>query len=650
MGRSQVRSLHAMPASAIGPQPHGMGLGMRLRTNWGTGLYALLAGAGFCRVSLDAALVRARRDGVRFEEALYAGEAVGEGEVVAILAGRGGFGAVGPARAMAGGDVAASLRRGSVRLDDGRIALVPRGRILDRLLAGRRSLRSGAGVVLVTRQAMLDLLVAADADGLADRATHGLARERPDFCAAGGAAPWQRVALATASFGAGAIVVAGGALAASGLIALASLVFLALAWLRLVSLMAPEARPAKPGRRTPDRLLPRYTVLVPLRHESAALSGLIAALRRLDYPRVKLDIKFLVEAGDRVTLGTLARIGQPGWIDLVRVPPGGPTTKPRALNVGLALARGSYTVVFDAEDRPSPGQLRAALATFREAGAQLGVVQAMLAIDPRQTGVLADQFRMEYAGHFAVLLPGLEAIGLPMPLGGTSNHFRTATLRRCGGWDAFNVTEDMDLGLRLARLGYRARVMPELTIEEAPAHPAAWLRQRTRWLKGWMVTTMVHGRHPRALVRELGLARALGTLLLAGGTALSALAEPPCLVMVVVQAARGGLHRDVVSWPDAILFATAVTALAVGHGAAVLTGLRGLARLGRPWRASDVLMLPGYWLLVSLAAWRALVQAVLAPSFWDKTEHRQVRMPACRLTLRPPGRGAGDPRSLPAVG
>jgi cellulose synthase/poly-beta-1,6-N-acetylglucosamine synthase-like glycosyltransferase len=112
-------------------------------------------------------------------------------------------------------------------------------------------------------------------------------------------------------------------------------------------------------------------------------------------------------------------------------------------------------------------------------------VQARLCIDTR-TSWLARYFTAEYAGQFDVVLPKLAALGLPLPLGGSSNHFRTVTLREVGGWDPHNVTEDADLGMRLARFGYRSGVVASSTYEEAPADIGRWLGQRTRWFKGWM--------------------------------------------------------------------------------------------------------------------------------------------------------------------
>ena len=95
-------------------------------------------------------------------------------------------------------------------------------------------------------------------------------------------------------------------------------------------------------------------------------------------------------------------------------------------------------------------------------------MQARLAIDNASDGWLSRHFAAEYAGQFDVFLPALAKLRLPLPLGGTSNHFRADVLRKVGGWDPFNVTEDADLGMRLARFGYRTGVIGSTTWEEAP--------------------------------------------------------------------------------------------------------------------------------------------------------------------------------------
>lgn len=166
-----------------------------------------------------------------------------------------------------------------------------------------------------------------------------------------------------------------------------------------------------------------------------------------------------MEADDDLTRTALEamRLGRP--YEIMIAPDIGPRTKPKALNVALPFARGAFVAVFDAEDRPEPDQLRRAYEAFLSHDDRMACVQAQLTIDNTKDNWLTQMFTAEYAGLFDVLLPGLARHRLPLPLGGSSNHFRTAVLRATGGWDPYNVTEDADLGMRLARFGYLSTVV-----------------------------------------------------------------------------------------------------------------------------------------------------------------------------------------------
>jgi cellulose synthase/poly-beta-1,6-N-acetylglucosamine synthase-like glycosyltransferase len=236
---------------------------------------------------------------------------------------------------------------------------------------------------------------------------------------------------------------------------------------------------------TPNEELPVYSVIAPLRGEARMVDQLLSAIEALDYPADKLDVIIAVEADCHDTRAAITARKHRIPVTVIPVSPGEPRTKPKALSVALPLARGAYTVIYDAEDRPEPNQLRLAVHAFRSAGDELACVQARLHMDTK-TSWHARYFTAEYAGHFDFFLPRLAALGLPLPLGGSSNHFRTKTLCDVGGWDPYNVTEDADLGMRLARFGYRCGVIDSTTCEEAPANIRRWLAQRSRWFKGWM--------------------------------------------------------------------------------------------------------------------------------------------------------------------
>lgn len=267
---------------------------------------------------------------------------------------------------------------------------------------------------------------------------------------------------------------------------LASLFFFGCVLIRLLAASATRAHRLAPLRRHEETRLPLYTVLVPLRDEAAVLPQLVSSLGRLNWPRSKLDIRLICEADDVATKKAIAALDLPPNFTVVDVPVVGPRTKPKALNYGLQTASGELVAVYDAEDRPHPDQLLEAWQSFAEAGETLACVQAPLVVANFASNANARLFGFEYAALFRGLLPWLSKHGHVVPLGGTSNHFRRAALEAVGGWDAHNVTEDADLGLRLSRCGYAIATITRATLEDAPIDLDVWLRQRTRWYKGWM--------------------------------------------------------------------------------------------------------------------------------------------------------------------
>ena len=433
---------------------------------------------------------------------------------------------------------------------------------------------------------------------------------------------WRGNIVRAAIFGLAALAAGVLAPAASALAFEVMLAAVFLAWLGLrlagvfVNAFAPDRSP-----RLNDDALPVYTIIAALYHEAASVDGLLAAIERLDYPPEKLDVIVAVEADDRETRAAIAARKGRLAVAVIPVPNAGPRTKPKALNVALPFARGTFTVIYDAEDRPEPDQLRRALQAFRAGGDDLACVQARLCIDNTADSWLARLFTAEYAGQFDVFLPGLAALRLPLPLGGSSNHFYTATLREVGGWDPYNVTEDADLGMRLARFGYRSGMIDSTTYEEAPAHFGPWLRQRTRWFKGWIQTWLVHMRQPRRLLRDLGLPGFLTFQLIVGGNVLAALVHPLFMAGLIYSVASGAPMWRGDSAAVAVLAALYGTTVVIGYLTSAFLGWLGLARRGLLSTAWVLFLTPAHWLLLSLAAWRALYQLVVAPYAWEKTEH-----------------------------
>ena len=395
-----------------------------------------------------------------------------------------------------------------------------------------------------------------------------------------------------------------------------------LAWTALRVLGMVSERLLKRRRRNLDeRSLPTYSVIVALYREAAAVPGLVAALRALDYTPEKLDIKLVIEPDDDETRDAIdaLQLGPPFEVHVA--PAGGPRTKPKALNAALPFVRGTFVAVFDAEDRPEPDQLRLALEAFVGGDARLACVQARLTIDNTADSWLTRLFTAEYAGLFDVFLPGLSAWRLPLPLGGSSNHFRTIELRKIGAWDPHNVTEDADLGMRLVRFGYRTAVINSTTYEEAPARLGPWLKQRTRWFKGWMQTWLVHMRSPLRLARELHAGGFLVFQLLMGGSVLAALVHVPFALRL---AWMWGTAPE----GDTILLSLVGfdgLTLMGGYLISAAVGVMGLARRNLLSSAWALLLIPIYWLLLSVAAWRALLQLPGKPYLWEKTEHGLAR-------------------------
>ncbi len=459
-------------------------------------------------------------------------------------------------------------------------------------------------------------------DGAASLAAHAagaLERRCPGQCARQGLSAAQRGLVALA-LGVGALAFLLEPTALGVLVAIATMPFFyLLVWLRCGAVAEMIGADGRSGRAPEPAELPVYTVLVPLYGEAKVVPQLVAALRALDYPADRLDIKIIVEADDDSTRAALAAELLPAHVECVVAPPGQPRTKPRALNIGLLEARGEFLTIYDAEDRPEPDQLRRAAADFRRLPERVACLQARLVIDNVDDGWLTRMFALEYAGLFDVVNAGLMRAGLPVLLGGTSNHFRTSVLRRIGGWDAWNVTEDADLAFRLLRHGYSMADLPSSTFEEAPAGFGPWFRQRVRWMKGFMQTTITHTRDPRWIWRGPERLSALTLLTLCFGTVMSALAYPLFVAGVIAL---------ILSGPDvAMTLADAAWAgiwgclIAAGFVAMILPPLVGAWRRGLGDIAHLTVLMPLYCLLISAATLAALVEHAVAPTRWNKTPH-----------------------------
>ena len=391
--------------------------------------------------------------------------------------------------------------------------------------------------------------------------------------------------------------------------------------LRLGALFA-VARDDSPPPLLSDADLPVYSVLIPLRHEAHMVPLLYRAMSALSYPPEKLEVRFVVEARSARTIAAVRGIlGDPRF-GLIEVPDAAPRTKPKALDYALSLVQGEYVVVYDAEDIPNSDQLRLAASTFA-ARPDITCLQAELVVDNARENLLTALFTGEYAGQFGFMMPALARWRLPVPLGGTSNHFRLRDLRAIGGWDAFNVTEDADLGLRLARLRQRVAMLPSQTYEEQPITIGMWLRQRTRWMKGWMQTFIVHNQHPVQLAEDLGSKAFLAFEIYVGSIILSPLLHTAFLANLLVETLLGGRLPFLA---PVSLSGVEITILVLGYGTSFLLAVAGLLRFGQRRLLIQQLVLPVYWMLHSIATIRAGYDLLKKPHFWDKTTHGLTRL------------------------
>jgi glycosyltransferase XagB len=402
------------------------------------------------------------------------------------------------------------------------------------------------------------------------------------------------------------------------LVLLMAPVFLAFIVMQVGAALEESAHGVTPIPELPE--WPFYSVLVPLYREARVVPQLMQAMAAMEYPADRLEILLLVESDDHATLQALAQERAAPHFRLALVPPGLPRTKPRALNYGLTRAQGELITVYDAEDIPEPDQLKRAAGLFHQLPPEFVCLQARLVIDNGADSWFARMASIEYAALFDAIKCGLAADDLPVPLGGTSNHFRRSALDALGGWDAWNVTEDADLGYRIARAGWRVGDLASATFEEAPVTFRAWLGQRRRWFKGWMQTLVTHGRNPRSAIRAGGPWNWLMTMVQLMGVVGGGLLFPILIAHFIWLAWSGWLfQRD--SFVTMMANSVAIATIGAGAFAMLVPTAIGLKRRGAlhllPW----ALTLPAYLLLISLACWMALVDLMLRPFHWEKTEH-----------------------------
>ncbi len=410
----------------------------------------------------------------------------------------------------------------------------------------------------------------------------------------------------------------------SAFVVIISLIYMVSIFYKLALSLASESRTGdsvliEQVKALDDAELPIYSILVPVYKEPEVVPRLLKALSRIDYPREKLDVLILMEEDDFETIAKAKEAAPPSFFRFIIVPESLPRTKPKACNYGLNFCRGKYVTIYDAEDIPEPDQLKKAVAAFEAGGDTLICVQAALNYFNAEENYLTRMFTLEYTYWFDTLLPGLDRLKLPIPLGGTSNHFRLDKLQELGAWDPFNVTEDADLGIRASCNGYTVGVIRSTTYEEANKAYKNWLRQRSRWIKGYMQTWLVHNRNPLKLLRSVGLKDWLSYNLFIGGTVAIFLINPLMWLFFAIWL----LFRP--TWMGDIfagwVWYVAFFSLIVGNGTAILLNIMGVLKRNNRKLLVYALTNPVYWCMHSIAAYIGLWQLITNPFYWEKTDH-----------------------------
>ena len=368
-----------------------------------------------------------------------------------------------------------------------------------------------------------------------------------------------------------------------------------------------------------DDDLPIYTILLPVYKEEKLIKKLIWNLQSLDYPREKLDVKLLIEEDDDLTLNAVRNLDFPAVFQVIIVPYHIPQTKPKACNYGLHFAHGKYLTIYDAEDIPDTDQLKKAVTLFKKLPENFICVQSALNYYNRNENFLTRMFTLEYSYWFDYMLPGLDTLDIPIPLGGTSNHFKMENLIELGAWDPFNVTEDADLGVRAYAKGYKVAIVNSTTYEEANNEPFNWIRQRSRWIKGYMQTYLVHMRNPVALWRKLGWKGFIGFNFFVGATPVTFLVYP-ILLFIFLAYVVFNLASIKTLFPDWVLFIS-IFNLMVGNILMIYVNMMAVFKRRFYELILFAIANPIYWLMHSAAAYMGLYQLVVKPYYWEKTTH-----------------------------
>jgi len=355
--------------------------------------------------------------------------------------------------------------------------------------------------------------------------------------------------------------------------------------------------------------LPIYSILIPLYKEERALGSIIQSMLALDYPKHLLDIKLILEEDDAQTINSLEKVVLPKHFDIIKVPYSVPRTKPKALNYAMEFIKGQLVVIYDAEDRPDSDQLLKCAKAFDILPKDVICLQAKLNFYNEDRNLLTKFFSIEYTIWFEYLMPAIDLLNLPLPLGGNSNHFKVEFLRKIYMWDPYNVTEDADLGIRIYLENYRSKIIDSYTFEEAPSNLKNWILQRSRWIKGFMQTFLVFIKHIPKARKSLKLSSILFIIIFVGFSSFSFLTLPLFFIIGTQE------------WlPYQIMcFLNFSTTFIFMYFSAILVIFHKKQKYYLDY--CSALFWPGYFLLHSIASYRSLYELIFKPFHWNKTEH-----------------------------
>jgi cellulose synthase/poly-beta-1,6-N-acetylglucosamine synthase-like glycosyltransferase len=354
--------------------------------------------------------------------------------------------------------------------------------------------------------------------------------------------------------------------------------------------------------------LPIYSILIPLYKEELKAKAIVEAMVSMNYPKEKLDVKLIIENDDILTKRALAVLDLPLYIEVIGVPYSFPRTKPKALNYAIPHIKGKFLAIYDAEDTPDPDQLLKAIYAFRNLPDNVACLQARLNFYNADKSLLTKLFSMEYSLWFNHLLRALSISDLPVTLGGTSNHFKVDKLAEVGYWDAYNVTEDADLGIRLYLNGYKVHLINSVTMEESPSSIFVWLAQRARWTKGFFQTAYVFMKAKKDL-SKFGRIKIFTVYVFVGFSTYSFLTLPWLLFIPVLNPPSAFFYM----WAINIIFSFVYM-----YGVAYFTSRKSkwsLVKFGA------LIIYPFYFILHTIASYRAVWEIVTTPFKWNKTPH-----------------------------